>query len=185
MNDTHGVQGEGWIGFDLDGTLAIYEKWKGIDHIGDPVPAMVHRIKVLNAEGKRVKILTARVAPRSILELDGQVGIQGHYVKNEQGVDQWLTADYYICKWCEKNLGFVPEITHEKDHLMITLYDDRVKQVIPNNGTLVEEDRDCLCRWYREALDHIRHLESIVDNIMGPEKFAAQKAMRRNALPGL
>lgn len=25
MNDTHGVEGKGWYGFDLDGTLAKYE----------------------------------------------------------------------------------------------------------------------------------------------------------------
>lgn len=24
MNDTHGVEGKGWYGFDLDGTLAKY-----------------------------------------------------------------------------------------------------------------------------------------------------------------
>ena len=41
--------------------------------------------------------------------------------------------------WCEKNLGFVPEITHEKDALMETLYDDRVQQVIPNTGITMEE----------------------------------------------
>ena len=41
--------------------------------------------------------------------------------------------------WCAKHLGFVPEITHEKDHLMLELYDDRVKQVISNTGELVED----------------------------------------------
>ena len=33
--DTHGVDGEGWYAFDLDGTLATYDTWKGIDHIGE------------------------------------------------------------------------------------------------------------------------------------------------------
>jgi hypothetical protein len=27
----------GWIGVDLDGTLAHYDGWKGIDHIGEPI----------------------------------------------------------------------------------------------------------------------------------------------------
>lgn len=27
----------GWIGVDLDGTLAEYHGWKGVDHIGPPV----------------------------------------------------------------------------------------------------------------------------------------------------
>ena len=28
----------GWIGVDLDGTLARYDGWRGIDHIGEPMP---------------------------------------------------------------------------------------------------------------------------------------------------
>ena len=38
MNDTHGETGKGWYGFDLDGTLAKYDGWKGIDHIGARSP---------------------------------------------------------------------------------------------------------------------------------------------------
>ena len=68
MNDTHGETGKGWYGFDLDGTLAKYDKWEGIDHIGEPVKPMVDLIKRMHAEGKVVKILTARVAPRSAVE---------------------------------------------------------------------------------------------------------------------
>lgn len=30
--------GTGWIGVDLDGTLAIYDVWRGANHIGEPVP---------------------------------------------------------------------------------------------------------------------------------------------------
>lgn len=30
-----------WLGVDLDGTLAVYDKWRGIEHIGAPIPAMV------------------------------------------------------------------------------------------------------------------------------------------------
>lgn len=36
-NDTLGAAGEAWYGFDLDGTLAKYDKWEGIDHIGGPL----------------------------------------------------------------------------------------------------------------------------------------------------
>ena len=52
--------------------------------------------------------------------------------------DLWTARDYII-DWCLKNIGFCPEITHEKDHLMLDLYDDRVKQVVPNKGELVED----------------------------------------------
>lgn len=27
----------GWIGVDLDGTLAEYTGWKGVEHIGEPI----------------------------------------------------------------------------------------------------------------------------------------------------
>ena len=50
-----------------------------------------------------------------------------------------LDAKEVVAYWCSKNLGFIPEITHQKDHLMLELYDDRVKQVVPNEGWLVED----------------------------------------------
>ena len=114
-NDTHGEHGEKWTGFDLDGTLAEYNGWEGIDHIGKPIKPMCDLMKKIREEGGKVKILTARVAPRK----DGS---------NAED------ARRHIEKWCEKNLGFVPEITHEKDSLMEELYDDRAVQVIPNKG---------------------------------------------------
>ena len=52
----------GWIGVDLDGTLAEYTGWKGIDHVGKPVPAMVKRVKDWIAKGQDVKVFTARVS---------------------------------------------------------------------------------------------------------------------------
>lgn len=118
--DTHGVEGKKWTGFDLDGTLAEYDGWNGIEHIGKPIRPMCDLMKKIREEGAKVKILTARVAPRK----DGS---------NAED------ARKHIEKWCEKNLGFVPEITHEKDALMETLYDDRVQQVIPNTGITMEE----------------------------------------------
>jgi hypothetical protein len=135
--DTHGDSGEGWYGFDLDGTLAKYDGWKGIDHIGDPIKPMVDRIKRFHEEGKRVKIMTARVAPRKLD--DGTTGEQ--YVTIPQG-EKGAARNYahqFIEDWCLVHLGFLPEIVHQKDHRMIELYDDRVKQVIPNEGILVED----------------------------------------------
>lgn len=38
--DTRGV-----IAVDLDSTLAEYTEWKGIEHIGKPIPAMLARVK--------------------------------------------------------------------------------------------------------------------------------------------
>ena len=42
----------GWIGVDLDGTLATYEEWRGLEHIGDPVPAMKERGGALAFRGQ-------------------------------------------------------------------------------------------------------------------------------------
>ena len=153
--DTHGVDGEGWYAFDLDGTLATYDTWKGIDHIGEPVQPMVELVKKMHSEGRRVKILTARVAPRLCGETHAHGCRCGHceaeaakppvlqeqYLAelDENGISVKRTASDYIHEWCRKNLGFTPDIVHQKDHLMLELYDDRVKQVVPNKGLLVED----------------------------------------------
>lgn len=142
-NDTHGAAGEGWYGFDLDGTLAKYDKWEGIDHIGELIVPMVKLIKQMHDEGKTVKILTARVSPRPVPDTKPNPYMEGNWCIQEPDVQTWAlkdvwTAKEFIQEWCYRNLEFIPEITHEKDHLMLELYDDRVKQVIPNTGVLVE-----------------------------------------------
>ena len=161
MNDTHGVEGKGWYGFDLDGTLAKYDKWEGIDHIGEPVKPMVDLIRKMHDEGKVVKILTARVAPRANaetrpnpyfcklpegfrLDVAHAFGEEARFwCQNRYHEGEW-DAKMFIVDWCANHLGFIPEITHEKDHLMLELYDDRVKQVVPNEGLLVEDlYREC------------------------------------------
>ncbi len=119
--DTHGATGQEWYGFDLDGTLAKYDGWKGEKHIGEPVAKMVDLAKKLHSEGKKVKIFTARVAPTP----DGQTR-------------DTETARKVIEDWCAKHLGFVPEVTCVKDALMKECYDDRSVQVIPNEGESVE-----------------------------------------------
>ena len=169
MNDTHGETGKGWYGFDLDGTLAKYDKWEGIDHIGEPIEPMVNLIKKMHSEGRVVKILTARVAPRHNVNTDPSLGPDGpkDVYDGEQSVSTFMRhadgtpscavkrkyASDFIREWCEANLGFLPEITHEKDHLMLELYDDRVKQVVPNEGLLVEG-------LYRECVEMLKEVHS-------------------------
>ena len=170
MNDTHGETGKDWYGFDLDGTLAKYDGWKGIDRIGEPVKPMVDLVKRMHAECKVVKILTARVAPRSNVEYkDREKCAPPDYVAKADFSDlpdaakTWIENMYlnlgswgareFVIDWCLKNLGFLPEITHEKDHLMLELYDDRVKQVVPNEGLLVED-------LYRERGEILRKARS-------------------------
>ena len=108
----------GWIGIDLDGTLAHYEGWNGVDHIGEPIPAILNLVKDLLARGKDVRIFTARVGPQK------DPGDRVH-------------AAQAIRAWCMKHLGQEIPITHEKDFAMIWLLDDRCSQVIKNTGIIV------------------------------------------------
>ena len=103
----------GWIGVDLDGTLAHYDGWKGVDHIGEPIAPMVDRVKVWLAEGKTVKIFTARVA---------------------RSGEERQQAERAIWSWCQLHIGQVLDVTNVKDMAMIELWDDRCVQVEPNTG---------------------------------------------------
>ena len=100
----------GWIGVDLDGTLAHYDRWRGPEHIGKPIEAMVLRVRRWLAEGQPVKIFTARVA-------DGDPEM----IKRIQ-------------EWCELHIGIALPVTNVKDYGMIALWDDRAVQVILNTG---------------------------------------------------
>ena len=98
-----------WIGVDLDGTLAVYDGWKGIEYIGDAIPAMLNRVKEWIDNGQQVKIFTARASDEKAIPF----------------VKEWL-----------KNNGLPDlEITNIKDFNMIQLWDDRAIQVIENTGT--------------------------------------------------
>lgn len=114
--------GRGWIGVDLDGTLAHYDEWVGVEHIGEPVPLMVERVKGWLAEGITVKIVTARVGDRD----------------NPQEV---LAARVAITKWCRLHIGKVLPITHEKDYGMYELWDDRAVTVEKNTGRVIMHPR--------------------------------------------
>lgn len=108
----------GWIGVDLDGTLAIYDKWRGPEHIGEPVVEMVFRVKTWISEGREVRIFTARVSH------DGTT-------KRMHEATEALKA---IQEWSLQHLGVVLPVTNQKDFAMIELWDDRCVQVEPNTG---------------------------------------------------
>lgn len=108
---------KGWIGVDLDGTLAEYHGW-GDGTIGVPIPAMVDRIKRWLAGGIEVRIVTARVS-------DGP--------GRSADIQRLL-----IEQWCETNIGQKLLVTNCKDFAMVELWDDRAVQVIPNTGKRVD-----------------------------------------------
>lgn len=99
----------GWIGVDLDGTLAQYDGFKGADQIGDPIPEMLARVKQWIAEGKTVKIFTARACVTDHIQ--------------------------YVSAWVLKHIGHDLEVTNIKDYGMVELWDDRAVRVRFNQGT--------------------------------------------------
>lgn len=110
----------GWIGVDLDGTLAEYDGWRGVHHIGKPVPKMLERVRQWLAEGKEVRIFTARVGPQN-------------------DINDNIRAREAIAKWCVEHLGQELPMTATKDFAMLELWDDRSRQVMPNTGISYEE----------------------------------------------
>lgn len=107
-----------WIGVDIDKTLAYHTRATHGKSIGEPVPKMVRRVKKWLAEGKKIKIFTARVSKES-LKYNNQ--------KLEDAIE-------LINDWCIEHLGRCFEVTCEKDYWMLELWDDRARQVIPNSG---------------------------------------------------
>ncbi len=107
-----------WIGVDLDGTLAQYYEWDG--NVGAPVPLMVERIKKWIADGKDVRIMTARVSSKHA---------DINFVIEQRAI---------ISDWCLKHIGIELPITCSKDFQMLELWDDRAIQIVPNKGIRVD-----------------------------------------------
>lgn len=103
----------GWIGVDLDGTLAEYTSWSGPGNIGAPIKAMVERVQRWLVLGKEVRIFTARLS--------------GSYA-------DIVLARIAIEAWSKEHLGVILPVTNEKDYGMIELWDDRAVQVEMNTG---------------------------------------------------
>lgn len=112
---------EGWIGVDLDGTLAEYDHWCGPEHIGAPIAPMVERVKRWLSAGREVRILTARVC-------------------GAQPRGELLKAITAIDAWSRKHIGRILPITAEKDYMMAVLYDDRAVRVEVNTGRLLSPE---------------------------------------------
>src|SRR5689334_22558651 len=101
----------GWIGVDLDGTLAEYHGWPSDGSIGKPVQGMVELVKLWIAEGRDVRIFTARVWP---LGTD-RCNIPQHADR----ADDAMRQSGLIKDWCLHNLGAVLPVTCVKDYSMI------------------------------------------------------------------
>lgn len=108
-----------WIGVDFDGTLATYHKWRGAEHVGEPIMPMVERVQRWLAEGKAVRIFTARVsAPPG----------------DERRADEAAISRMAIDQFCIEHFGKPLPITNVKDFAMVELWDDRAVTVEANTG---------------------------------------------------
>ena len=109
----------GWIGVDLDGTLAFHDKFSSLEHIGSPIPDMQNRVLKWLEDGVDVRIFTARAS--RVLQ------------------DPSLAEE--VCRpiidWCVKHLGRPLPITCFKDFKMVELWDDRCVSVESNTGRII------------------------------------------------
>ena len=105
----------GWIGVDLDGTLAHYEGW-GDGGIGEPILPMIGRVRDWLLKGREVRIVTARA----------------NMPEETAKVREWLDSHGL------QEVG----ITSSKDFGMIELWDDRAVTVERNTGRIVGRNED-------------------------------------------
>lgn len=136
---------DGWVGCDLDGTLAHYEGGPLLP-IGKPVPLMVERVRMCLKLGLEVRVFTARVS-------DPDRRTQAKVVEA-------------IEAWCEEHLGQKLKITNIKDFSCIEIWDDRAVQVEPNTGRLIGSSR--IDAGLREAYNRMLHAASSSQSA-GPE----------------
>jgi hypothetical protein len=127
----------GWIGVDLDGTLAHYEGWDE-GKIGKPIAPMVERVKAWRADGYEVRIMTARVFPIALVLANGV--LPGVTDPNPRQIEA-SKAVVDIRRWCLEHLGEHLPVTCQKDYSMIELWDDRAVQVEINTGRVLGQPR--------------------------------------------
>lgn len=115
---------------DFDGVLAHYDGWHGPEHLGEPIPGMIIKVRKLLASGKEVKVFTARVCV-----MDGVSD-----TSNARATQEF--ADHQrklIQKWCTEHIGALLPVTAMKGFDAEEFWDDRAREVAPNTGEFVTE----------------------------------------------
>jgi hypothetical protein len=124
--DNHKSKRAGWVGFDLDKTIAVDDgDWKGPHHIGEPIWPMIVLMKRLIAEGTEVRIFTARVS--------------GKYSMTPAVRRQAESIERSIKVWALDVVGCDIVVTCVKDWDMLYFYDDKARQVVENKGVTVQQ----------------------------------------------
>lgn len=123
------MEDNAWIGFDLDGTLAVYDGWHGIHYIGAPIKSVVDQLKFYLACGVKVRIFTARCQ------------------EGPEAID-------YVIKWCLYNIGVALPVTDRKDFDMVALIDDRAVTVEKNTGRFLTKCPTVMQLKFHNSLDN-------------------------------
>lgn len=115
----------GWIGVDLDGTLAL--TCSNTREIGAPIAPMLSRVHDWLDQGLEVRIVTARVGASGVTLRDGTVDDQCNAERQRA----------LVGAWCVEHVGQSLPITASKDIRMLELWDDRAVQVEKDKGVRV------------------------------------------------
>lgn len=118
------MQKRRWIAVDFDGTLATFGCNWSEDYraTGQPIPAMVERVKQWIADGEDVRIFTARM--------------DCYHPKFPNLTPAAVRRPIQV--WCMKHLGKYLRVTNKKDYWCKALYDDRAVQVEKDTGRLIQ-----------------------------------------------
>jgi len=148
------------IAVDLDGTLAHYDHWRGIEHIGAPIEAMHRRVLKWLAEGVTVVIFTARITP-----------FPGQARDTEQ-------AKQYVRDWLKRYGLPELEITNIKRQDFVVFYDDRCVNIEANTGrTLGERWKEfCDCEFERVGRT-ARHAAADLESVKAAEAEGYRKGL--------
>lgn len=107
-----------WVGVDFDGTLVEHHAGDDLYHIGRPIGAMMDFVRQLLADGREVKIFTARLAFTEPWETR-------------------LKQQELLKDWSREHFGVALPATCQKDPGMVALFDDRAFHVVHNTGGVV------------------------------------------------
>lgn len=114
---------KGWIGVDMDRTLAYHEEGTGAPTPGEPLYDMVDNVRRWLAAGHDVRIFTARVQDQKL---------------DVQSLEENTRQRAVINEWCRGVFGRELPITNCKDWHLWVLFDDRACHVFPNTGCATE-----------------------------------------------
>lgn len=117
-----------WIGVDLDGTLAVELSEFDPLKIGPPVLAMIEKVKAAIEDDVEVRVFTARLADDEIAE----------------------DIKKAIREWTLEHIGIPLEATNSKDPGMSSLWDDRARQVVKDEGKFAAKSPAAARPYWRE-----------------------------------